>query len=279
MRIKDISVCMASPEDDMKAFEFARHFAAERNAHLNCAAFSILPPMFTGYGIGGAGEVYVSIIKETRAMMKSAWDKFEEKQVRSEPAVEMRRFETFSNHVEAVSATNARHSDLVIVRAPDETEEQPHADMLEGALMGGGRPVLMLPVGWNGESLGDRVVVGWDASREAARALHDGMMLMSKDAKVCVATVDAKPAEAGHGEGPGWDIGGHLSKHGYNVEVRNEDSIGRSAAHALLDLTASYDADLLVLGGYRHSRLRQAVWPGVTRTLLRASNIPLLLSH
>jgi nucleotide-binding universal stress UspA family protein len=279
MKINDVSVCMASSEDDIKAFEFARTFAEAHNAHLSCAAFSILPPMFTGYGIGGAGEVYVSIIKETRDMMKTAWDKFEKKLVGKEPAVEMRHFETFSNHVEAVSAINARHADLVIVRAPDESDEQPHADIVEGVLLGGGRPVLVLPVGWSGKSVGDRVVVGWDASREAARALHDSMLILSDDAKVCIATVDASPGETGYGEGPGWDIGGHLSRHGYNVEVRNEDSIGRSVAHALLDLTTSYDADLIVLGGYRHSRLLQAVLPGVTRTLLRKSNVPLLLSH
>ena len=279
MKIKDISVCMASPEDDMKAFEFARTFAESRNAHLSCAAFTILPPMFAGYGIGGAGEVYASILQEARNAMIAAWDKFEKKQAGKEPAVEMRHFETFSNRVEALSAMNARHADLVIVRAPDESDAQPHADMLEGVLMGGGRPVLVLPVGWTGETVGDRAVVAWDASRESARALHDSMLVLSDDAKVCVATVDANPGETGYGQVPGWDIGAHFSRHGYQIEVRNEDSAGRSVPNVLLDVATSLDADLIVLGGYRHSRLQQTVLPGVTRTLLRKSKVPLLMSH
>lgn len=279
MKIKDISVCMASPEDDMNAFKFARTFAEARNAHLSCAAFTILPPMFTGYGIGGTGEVYASMLQEARNAMKAGWDNFEKKQVGKEPAVEMRHFEMFSNRVEALSAMNARHADLVIVRAPDKLDAQPHADMLEGVLMGGGRPVLVLPVGWTGETVGKRAVVAWDAGREAARALHDSMLVLSDDAKVCIATVDANPGETGYGEVPGWDIGAHFSRHGFDVEVRNEDSTGRSVPHVLLDLAMSFDADLIVLGGYRHSRLQQSILPGVTRTLLRTSKVPLLLSH
>ena len=174
---------------------------------------------------------------------------------------------------------NARHADLVIVRAPDKLEAQPHADMLEGVLMGGGRPVLVLPADWAGETVGDRAVVAWDASRESTRALHDSMLVLSEDAKVCVATVDANPGETGYGQVPGWDIGTHFSRHGFNVEVRNEDSTGRSVPNVLLDVATSFDADLIVLGGYRHSRFQQSILPGVTRTLLRTSKVPLLLSH
>jgi len=279
MKIKDISVCMSSPEDDMKAFEFARAFAEARNAHLSCAAFTILPPMFTGYGIGGAGEVYASMLQEARNAMRAAWDNFEQKQVGKEPAVEMRHIETFSNRVEALSAMNARHADIVIVRPPDKSDVQPHADMLEGVLMGAGRPVLVLPADWTGETVGNRAVIAWDASREAARALHDSMLVLSDDAKVWIAAVDANPGETGYGQAPGWDIGAHVSRHGYKVEVRNEDSTGRSVPHVLLDLATSCDADLIVLGGYRHSRLQQSILPGVTRTLLRTSKVPLLLSH
>ncbi len=168
---------------------------------------------------------------------------------------------------------------LVCIRAPDKSEVQPHADMLEGVLMGGGRPVLVLPADWTGETVGNRAVVAWDASREAARALHDSMLVLSDDAKVWIAAVDANPGETGYGQAPGWDVGAHVSRHGYKVEVRNEDSTGRSVPHVLLDLATSCDADLIVLGGYRHSRLQQSVLPGVTRTLLRTSKVPLLLSH
>ena len=279
MKIRDISVCMATPDGDKAVFEFARDFAAEKDAHLSCAAFTILPPIIVGYGDGAAGEVYAAIIQETRDTMQAAWAKFEETLRRDEPPVEMRHLECFTGRVEALSAMNARHADLVIVPSPEASDDQPHADMLEGVLLGGGRPVMVVPRGWTGKTVGSRTVIAWDASREATRAMHDSLLVMPDDAKVCVTTIDAKPGDTGHGAGPAWDIGAHLSRHGCSVEVRNEDSIGRSAAEALLDVATAFNADLIVMGGYRHSRLQQAFLPGVTRTLLRTAKVPLLLSH
>jgi nucleotide-binding universal stress UspA family protein len=279
MKIKDISVCMASPDGDKAAFDFAKALAATHDAHLSCAAFTILPPMVIGYGDGSAGEVYASILQQTRDSMDEAWSKFEEGLVREEPAIEMRRFEAYPNRVEALSAMNARHADIVIVRAPSKADDQPHSDLLEGVLLGGGRPVLIVPHDWKKETVGTRTMIAWDASREATRAMHDSLLLMPEKSAVCIATVDAKPGDTSHGAGPAWDIGAHLSRHGCEVEVHNEDSMGRSASTALLDVAASFGADLIVMGGYRHSRLQQAILPGVTRTLLREAKVPLLLSH
>jgi nucleotide-binding universal stress UspA family protein len=165
------------------------------------------------------------------------------------------------------------------VRAPGKSDEQPHADMLEGVLLGGGRPVLIVPEDWSGSTIGTRAMIAWDASREATRAMHDSLLVIQEDATVCVATVDAKPGDTGHGAGPAWDIGAHLARHGCSVEVHNEDGMGRSTAEVLMDVASSFGADLIVMGGYRHSRLQQAFLPGVTRTLLREAKVPLLLSH
>lgn len=279
MKIKDISVCMASPDGDKAAFDFAKMLAVANDAHLSCAAFTVLPPMILGYGDGSAGEVYASILQQTRDTMSGAWKKFEDSVDQQSPAIEMRHFEAFPNRVESLSAMNARHADVVVVRAPGKSDEQPHADLLEGVLLGGGRPVLIVPEEWSGTTVGHRAMIAWDASREATRALHDSLLLMNDDTKVCVATVDAKPGDTSHGAGPAWDVGAHLSRHVGDVEVRNEDSIGRSTAEALMDVATSFDADLIVMGGYRHSRLQQAFLPGVTRTLLREAKVPLLLSH
>ncbi|MEZ6011503.1 MAG: universal stress protein [Hyphomonas sp.] len=279
MKIRDISVCMASPDGDRVAFELARALANAHDAHLSCAAFTVLPPIIVGYGDGAAGEVYASILQETRDTMKAAWSKFEESLRLEEPPVEFRHFECFTGRTEPLSAMNARHADLVVVKAPGEADSQPHSDMLEGVLLGGGRPVLVVPEDWKGSVVGSSTVIAWDASREATRALHDSLLLMPEGAKVCVTTVDAKPGDTGHGAGPAWDVGAHLSRHGCSVEVRNEDSIGRSPAEALLDVATAYNADLIVMGGYRHSRLQQAFLPGVTRTLLSKAKVPLLLSH
>lgn len=278
MEIKDVSVCLASPVGDKAVFEFARAFAEARAAHLSCAAFTLLPQMVIGYEDVAGAEMYAAAVQETREAMGAEWDKFAES-LAIEPTIEVRRFEAAQSRVEALSGMNARHADLVIVPAPGEDNAQAYDDMLEGVLMGGGRPVLVVPRDWKKETVGARVVIGWDASREATRALHDALLILPEGADVLLVTVDAQPGDTGYGGGPGWDIGAHLSRHGLKVEVRNEDSAGRSAARALADAAMAYDADLMVMGGYRHSRLRQTFVPGVTRSLLRDVKIPLLLSH
>lgn len=278
MNIKDINICMISPEGDHTAFEFARKFAAAHEAHLSCTAITVLPQTEIGYEDVAGAELYLKLIQEARVSMGAAWHRFEEN-LKNEPTIEVRRCEAMQNRIDALCAMNARHADLVIVRAPSTDDKQLHTDMLEGVLLGGGRPVLMLPEDWTNEKIGLRTVIGWDASREATRALHDGLPLIPKEADVCLVTVDAKPGDMRYGAAPGWDIGTHLAHHVRNVEVRNEDSIGRSTAAALLDVAASFNADLMVLGGYRHSRLEQVLLPSVTRTILREIKMPLLLSH
>jgi nucleotide-binding universal stress UspA family protein len=92
-----------------------------------------------------------------------------------------------------------------------------------------------------------------------------------------VTTVDARPN--GEGAAPGRDITRHLARHGVNVELRNVDGLGRASAAVLMDEARELGADLMVMGGYGHSRLRQFVFGGVTRALIAASPVPLLLSH
>jgi len=92
-------------------------------------------------------------------------------------------------------------------------------------------------------------------------------------------TVDAKPKMFGHGDQPGANIAAHLSRRGLPAEVRNVDSMGRSAALAILEEAGALQADLVVMGGYAHSRLRELVFGGATRELLRAAAVPLLMAH
>jgi nucleotide-binding universal stress UspA family protein len=96
---------------------------------------------------------------------------------------------------------------------------------------------------------------------------------------VTVVTVDAKPKMFGHGDQPGANIAAHLQRRGLKADVRNVDSMGRSAAAAILEEAKALDADLVVMGGYAHSRLRELVFGGATRDLLRVATVPILMAH
>lgn len=176
--------------------------------------------------------------------------------------------------VEALVAKHAMHADLTVLAASKDAS--PEA-AFEGALFNSGRPLLLVPMEEKPQTVGKRIVVAWKAKREAARALTDAEPFLREADQVTVVTVDAHPD--GYGEGPGRDISTYLAHKGLNVELRNIDGLGQPAEVALLREARALDADLIVMGGYGHSRLREFVFGGVTRALSRKATIPVLMSH
>ena len=174
---------------------------------------------------------------------------------------------------------HARRADLSIVTrtaAPGTA----HRDLLDMMLFGSGRPVLLMPLEWRSEQLFDCVVIGWDESSEAARAVHEALPLLQRANDVVIATVDAKRLADSHGVvAPGEDLAVHLARHGVNARVSVMDSMGRSEGRALLDCAITVGADMIVLGAYGHSRAEEWLLGGVTRELTQASPIPLFMAH
>src|SRR5206468_1617267 len=141
------------------------------------------------------------------------------------------------------------------------------------------RPVLVLPYAGRFETVGRRVLVGWNARREAARAVHDALPLLRQAESVTVLAIDPVRGAHGHGEEPAADLALHLARHGLQVTARQTDSAGLDPADVLLNTAADEGADLIVVGGYGHSRVREVVLGGVTRRLLRTATVPVLISH
>ena len=177
-------------------------------------------------------------------------------------------------------ATNARYADLAILgqHDPDDAASGPRY-LPEEVMLGCGRPVLIVPYIGPAATFGERVIVAWDASREAARAVNDALPLLRRAKQVGVVSVNPRPWPFAHGEEPGADIGLHLARHGVKVEVQRIEGRDIDTANAILSHVADQSADLLVMGGYGHSRLRELVLGGVTRTILTEMTVPVLMSH
>lgn len=180
--------------------------------------------------------------------------------------------------VRELLAVHCRHADLSLVARPEKSGDG-RAPLVEAALFGSGRPVLVVPPGWTGEAPGKTVLVAWNAGREAARALADALPLVADGARIVVATVDAKPSIEGHGDMPGVDISTHLARRGFAVELLNIDSASRSPAVCLQDAAQSSGADMIVMGGYGRTRFSEMVFGGATRDMLHSSTLPILMSH
>jgi nucleotide-binding universal stress UspA family protein len=182
--------------------------------------------------------------------------------------------------VASLIAQQARYADLVIVGQAFEENPGPGGlHMVENLLIYSGRPVLVVPYIGTGERIGRTVTVAWDAGREAARAVADAMPLLERAEKVHVLVVDPRPSADGHGEEPGADLALHLARHGVKAEVNRTEANGIGTGDVILSWLSDADSDLLVMGAYAHSRLRELVLGGVTRRILDGMTVPVLMSH
>ena len=121
------------------------------------------------------------------------------------------------------------------------------------------------------------MLIGWKASREAARAVNDAIPVLEKSKSVTVLAVNPEHGICGDGDLPAADIARHLARHGISVNVAQRTAEPQAECDALLDYAADLRADLLVIGGYGH--ITQSIMGGVTRALLERARVPLLLSH
>ncbi|HJV84444.1 MAG TPA: universal stress protein [Noviherbaspirillum sp.] len=174
------------------------------------------------------------------------------------------------------------YSDLLIVGQVDADDPLDVPDNLpEYVLMNSGRPVLVCPLASRTTSIGKRCVIAWDGSLEASRAITGALPILRRAASVLLCVVDPEIGRGAHGQEPGADIALYLARHDIRTEVTCT-SAGSSRADigtVLLAEAARFDTDLLVMGGYGHSRLREVVLGGVTATVLRTMNLPVLMAH
>ena len=171
----------------------------------------------------------------------------------------------------------ARRFDLAIVGQADPETSSVEDIIAETTLFESGRPMILVPYIQKAPLKLDNVMVCWDGSRQAARAIGDAMPLLAKAGRVEIVIVSSERGKQDEIEGA--DMGQHLARHGLKVEVHRMSSGGIDVADALLSRVADSGADFMVMGGYGHSRLREFVLGGVTRSMLRALTVPALLSH
>ena len=171
----------------------------------------------------------------------------------------------------------ARRFDLVIVGQPDRDKSAPVEVVDEGVLFESGRPVIFVPYIQKADLKLDRVMVCWDGSRAATRAVADSLPFLKKAKQVEIVIVASKAGK--NDEVPGVDLGQHLARHGLKVDVKRITSPDIDVPSTILSYAADSSADMIVMGGYGHSRLREFILGGVTRGILETMTIPALMSH
>lgn len=175
-------------------------------------------------------------------------------------------------------ATSARYADLVVAAQPDPDDDwngQAH-DLQHSLALMTGRPVVFVPYAGRFPTVGASILVAWNASRESARAVADALPLLERARSV--RTVAFNPGRE-HGEDPGADIALHLARHGVKVTAAHRFDKETGIGELILSEAAECSADLIVMGAYGHSRMRELVLGGATRTILDSMTVPVLMAH
>ena len=171
--------------------------------------------------------------------------------------------------------------DLIVVGQPNPDNALENAFGLRPAeiVLGSGRPVLVVPYAGNFAGLGKRVIVGWNRRREAVRALHDAIPLLERAEAALVVEVDPAPPVLSEPVVSAADIAAALTRRGIRAAAETQTAADMGIDDLLLSRAADFGADLLVMGAYGHSRLREYVLGGVSRGVFRQMTLPVLMAH
>ena len=278
MKLCDILVHVdQSPRAQMR-LDIAAELARQHGAHLTALQVIDVAMPVMALGDGGGGAVIAELMEQMRQSALTAGVKlkaaFEAALARDGIMGEWRQVEGTTREILAL---HGRYADLLVLGQDD--PESDSAGLLEAVVFDSGRPVLAIPFAGTFKTIGKRVLVGWNASREASRALHDALPLIAKAETATVFLANPTRGLDGHGEEPGADIARHMVRHGLKVEVAKVIANDVPDSALLLNHASDMGADLLVMGAYGHSRLREFILGGMTRSLLREMTVPVLLSH
>jgi len=259
-------------------FEVAATLAADFRAHL--AGICVLRrPELPGYVRSAEiAEMIAQRARDAEARVKAARDMLLQRLSSQGLSGECRVVE---GEVEDLAAVHGRYADLLIVSQPD--PGAPHSaeamQEIQSVIFAAGRPLLLVPYIGKAKTFGTHVLVAWNASREATRAVTDALPLLKRAGKVTVMVVRPRADAKAHGDVPGADIAAYLARHGVKVEVSVEEGEGIEVGELMLSRVADLNVDLVVMGAYSHSRLRQWILGGATRTMLESMTVPVLMSH
>lgn len=189
-----------------------------------------------------------------------------------------RSLESFSGDSGVSGLANARSVDLVLVAQPSPTADAPTADV-ETLIFDSGRPVLIAPFKGALLSSFKRVLIAWNSSREASRAVFDALpfILAAEENEILVVNPEDNPARPADRAGEG--IAATLRRHGANVSVTRQEAGGRGIDEVIERRVAEKSVDLVVLGAYSHSRLREFLFGGVTRSVLKSMSVTTFMSR
>ncbi len=257
--------------------KLALDLARRLEAHVTGVALAV-DPIVPGFVVA---PLPVEVIEQARTeaveVARGATRRFLAEAGKAGVAAEARVAEILMGGAPEGFVVNCRSTDLVVIGQDDPDRPEPMREaMIETALFEGTAPLLLVPYISRGAIALDRVMIAWDGSRTAARAVQAALPLLALARKISVVMIEKAGSNPGQ---PGAELATWLARHGLDVEVTQIEAPDISVADALLDHAADKSFDLLVMGGYGHSRVREFLLGGATRGILATMTLPVLMAH
>jgi nucleotide-binding universal stress UspA family protein len=275
--IKDLLVNIPVGAKSAPVLDYAVSVATAYEAHLSGVAFAYEPVVPGTVFDGVAASIIATYRAESEKAGQAAVAKFDEMVKRAGVSADSHLLEAGPTGAGELFAEVARHFDLAVVGQADPEQDSPEELLPEAALFGSGRPVLVVPYIQKAAMKLDRVMACWDGSRAAARSIADAAPFLSRAKAIDVVTVSKE--EGQRNVLPGFDIAHHLARHKLRVNLKRIVASDIDVASVLLSHAADTGADMIVMGGYGHTRLREFVLGGATRGIMESMTVPVLMSH
>jgi nucleotide-binding universal stress UspA family protein len=276
MSLNDIIVHVDSAEATKARVEFAVALAKDHGAHLLGIAFApttLLLLYGADVGLADMSEVFESAKTQSEAVLKSFKARAEAEGI----SVEVRLMQGMSEEFPRDFACLARHVDLAVIGQPHNGDPLiGQYALVERSLFASGRPIIIVPRAGGKLTFGGTLVVAWDGSAEAARALKDALVFLKRPKRIVLLV----GAPEGAGEPPEVDdVLAHLKRRGMAAEVVRFSAGAGDIGKTILAKAKELNADMIVMGAFHHSRWREFILGGVTLTMLEEATIPLFMAH
>lgn len=280
MTLKTILVCLNHTERNAAVLKVASALALKHEAHV--IGLYVIPAVYVHPGISLHASTEVIEIgrkffeqhaETTETFFKATMD-------REGFRGEWRKEDGMSHLVASAVVQHGRQADLVVVsQAGMNSDDGAEADFAERVVLESGRPVLIVPNAGNFDTVAENAVIGWNATRESARAAFEAIPLLANGGKAHITWVDSELRAYDNTSLPGAELATSFARHGIEAIAEPTTAPDIDPADALLNRASDAGADLLVMGAYGHSRLREFVFGGATRKILDQMTVPVLMSH
>lgn len=269
--VEDLLVLADGSKAATTALAYAEALAPDGN--VTALMFGLMP----GYPAGEfGGDVWLIARRAAEQAAEQAEEALKETLSQRGSRAEVRRADVIAGEEGRVMAAQARYVDATIFGWPAADDARPVREF-EAVLFNAGRPSILVPETCALRGPPRNILVAWSPTREASRAIHDALPLLSAAEQVGVVVVASEwdiPEQ-----NPGDDMARHLARHNIPVEVKHVPTTGKLVSDVLLDQARFQGAELIVMGGYSHSRTGEWLFGGVTRDMLGALTVPVMMSH